>query len=168
MGFTFQATPGDSVTGFNPVTVGDNITKNVSYSVGVGANQVNQYLRQLIDLAPSGNTTIDLTSFLNALNLSASSFARIKAIRFRLLSATETNGTAANSVTIGNAGSNSHPLFLGGGTNTIVLANGGAVAWAVASAAGVAVNSSQRNIFIVNGDAGLNAKVEVVVLGGET
>lgn len=172
LGFNFTATPGDNITGsaFSQVSTNDNIVKNYTFSTGVGANQSNQYFRSLFVLAASANTTINMLNFINALNLSGSTFARLKALRFRLLTAVDdaTNGTAASSVTIGNSGVNGHPMFLGADTHTIVLANGATVAWCNPSAGGVVVNTADRDILIVNNDSSLSAAVEVLIVGGET
>lgn len=170
--FNFSITASKNVTGTNfaAVSAADNITKSYSFTVGVAAGQCNQYYRQVHVITASGTATIDLTNFTNSANQSASSFARVKAIRFRLLTAADdaTNGTAASQVTIGNAGSNPFPMFLGAGTHTIVLKNGDSVQYADSSAGGIAVSGSAKNILITNNDAAVSAAVEVIVIGGET
>lgn len=119
----------------------------------------------------SSSNTLDLTSIADVMGDTVS-MARVKFVLFRLLSATDTAfdgttvGTAATPVVIGNAASNATQLFLGGDTHTISLTNGDFIAYATGGAAGLVIDSTNKNVKIANSDAAVSAKVLYVFAGG--
>jgi hypothetical protein len=161
-GATFQ--PIQNVTTLNTpgVTVGTTIA---NASAGGG----DMVLSKIYSIGASSSTTIDLTSFTDFLERTGGALARVKYLEAWLLSAADdaTSGTAASSVTIGDAASNPFLWRLGGTTPTFTLANGEQVIWSARSAAGIAVGSA-KNLKIANNDAGVAAAVLVTIVGGTT
>lgn len=126
-------------------------------------------LSQLFTLAASATTTISLASFTDALGQSAQAMARVKTIEFHHVSVADdaTNGKTSTQVTIGNAGVNPFPMFLGLGTHTIKLLNGDYVGYGTRQAAGIVVGAA-INILVTNNDGANQAAVLVTITGGST
>lgn len=167
---TWTAT--DSLTGTDYGATSNNstITKSITLgtsagnAVALGADQLVSYL---LTISASSSTTIDLTSLTNIIG-SAAVFARLKAVMFRLLSATDdaTNGTAAASVTIGNAAATVNTLFLDDDTYTFTVKTGEFILWGTPSAAGITVDSSNKSVKILNNSSTLSAVVQITLIGG--
>lgn len=172
---TLSWTAQDDLTGdeYNPVQNQGNLSKNLSLGTTSNNNQAggaDQLVSYIATVAANSNSTIDLTSLTNILQQTSQSFARLKGAQIRLLSTSDdaTNGTNCTSITVGNASANQCNLNLS--TNaTMTIYSGGAWMYFDPTAAGfVAVNSSQKNLYIVNGDANVAAKVMVSLFGGSS
>lgn len=120
----------------------------------------------VLSIAGSGTTTLDLRSLTDLANRATQAFGRYKFLLFALLS-TAQGGTACSSVTVGNAASNAHQLFLGGDTMTFTLENGDAILNVKTSAAGKVVDGTNKSVLITNNDAGVAAEVLVIIVGGD-
>src|SRR4051794_11020707 len=85
------------------------IDKTIANASAGGGDTMVSFIQSV---AASGTATIDLSSVTDVINQAAQAFVRLKYIEFRLLSATDdtTNGTAATSVTIGNAATNANTM----------------------------------------------------------
>lgn len=121
-------------------------------------------------IANSANMTIDLTNTTDILSNANTNLARVKGIVVRLLSTSDdsVNGTACSSVTVGAAAANpffsqAHSGWLASNTATLDVPNGGAYGFITPSANGVLVDSTHKNIFIVNNDAGNPAAVQITL-----
>jgi hypothetical protein len=172
---SWKVVPGKITAGFATISFEDNLPKQMTFTLGVGASQCNQYYRALLSIAGGGNTTIDLTSFANAVGDAASSFTRVKAVRIRLLSTADdaTNGSAASSITVGNNAADDWTSQGGSGgfgtaASTFVVPNGGFFEFGVPNTAGIPVDATHKIIKIANNDGAVAAKVEVMIIGGET
>lgn len=141
------------------------ISKKQSYTVGTGAGQANLVYGNYLSIAPSGNTSIDLSSLVDVLGRTTN-WTKLKAVHFWLVSTADdsTYGSACSSVTIGN-GTNPNGMFLSVNTTTFVLNNGEQLAWSTGSAGGITVDGSNKTIKIVNNDGAVAAKVCVVLFG---
>lgn len=168
----------DSLTGddYSPVSNTGTITHQSSVGTSAanaaagGGNELCSFIQSI---AASSSAVIDLSSLTNILQASAISLARVKGIVIRLLSATddETNGTAAEYITVGNNASNDWTSQSGGrgwlasATSVIDIPNGGAVGASFPTAAGVLVDSTHENVKVVNGSSTLAAKVQISIQG---
>lgn len=170
-----QISAQQSLTGtdYSPLSNNSTITKKADFGTDAanaaaeGADQVISFVQSV---AAGGNTTIDLQAVTNILQQSAQSFTRIKQLLFRLLSVADdaTNGTNASSVSIGNGGANGTSLFMGNSAQTFTIPNGGAVGYLGNQTAGLGVNATTKDLFILNNDGAVIAKVQVSVVGGST
>src|SRR5215510_15328812 len=136
-------------------------TRSVSTSLAsTAAGGGNQVISFIQSIAGGANVTVDLQAVANIFGVVAS-LARLKGILFRLLSAADdaTNGTAASQVTIGNAATNPHALYMGAGTHTTVLKNGEFICWGTSQAAGLLVSGTAKAVLITNNDGAVAAKV---------
>ncbi len=127
---------------------------------------------EVITLTASGTSTLNLQSFTDALGRTAQSFTRVKSIEIKLLTTTDTfgtiTGTAASSISIGNAGSDPVALFLDDATTTFSLKNGENIKVESLGAAGWTVDGTHKNILFTNIDGVVGAKVLVQIIGGST
>jgi hypothetical protein len=148
-GLNFPATPN-----------GNTLNLKTAYTVGSGAGQINEIVAEIVTIAASGSATIDLTVLIDILGFAAA-LTKLKEFLFCLLNATQDsiNGTACTQVTIGNAGTNPNPLNFGGATMTKLLTNGDIDSYATASAAGIAVSGTVKNVLVANNDASHGAAV---------
>lgn len=158
-------------TDYTPLSTTVSITKKIVCSktiANASAGGADELISKVYTAAASGTVSIDLTSLVDALQVSGISLARVKGLLFRLLSVADdaTNGTACSSVTIGNAGSNPNIMFLDDPTHGVILSNGDFIAWGTPQAAGIAVSSSHKVILITNNDSGNGMAVQVSILGG--
>lgn len=124
----------------------------------------------ILSLAGGATVDIDLQALTDVANRTGHSLARFKYIEFWLLGTADdaTNGTACSGVTIGNAASNAHQLFLGSDTHTFTLGNGEFVIWATRSAAGKVVDGSNKAVKVLNNDGSVAAALQVTVCGGSS
>lgn len=159
-------------TGLNGVSSSNSLTKNVTFTLGVGAGQINEVVSQIRTLAASTNEELDLAAALaNVVNDPAVALARIKVLAIQLLSTTDdsTNGTLASSITIGNAAATPWQGPFGATTHTITVPNGGFVVLGRTDATGWAVtNGAADKLKIANNDAGLIAAYRITLFGGAT
>lgn len=166
-----------AVGGSSPnATKSDKFGSTTANAASMGADLVHF---KLYTIAASGSTTIDLTSVTDLAG-STATFARLKAWRIHLLKATETApdgtaGTACSSILVGNAASNAHLLGLsvvlngasgGSPLPAKTINNGGCWSDSDDSAAGLVVDSSHKNVKILNNDSGVSAQVLVCFIGG--
>jgi hypothetical protein len=166
----------DNVTGFaTPLRIQLQPSKAVSYSSAVANNAAggaDLCAEFIVSVAGGGTATIDLQSVTDLLQTAAQSFARIKSIRFHLLSSTldagddATNGTACSSVTIGDAATNANAMFLGAQDQTVTLPNGADIEYRDPGATGITVDGTHSDILITNNDGSVTAKVKVTITGG--
>lgn len=181
---TFQFTPSIQVNGqlnqagASPIGNAQQLIQNLTAKIGTAQanNAVNggdeaYFLESTI--APSGTLTINLQSFTDLCNQASVSLARLKFAFFALIGTNQTMpdgsvGNACSSITIGNAGSNPHPLNMNSGTDTFTVTNAGSQAILDGSAAGMAVNGGASNIKILNNDSVNSAKVFVCFVGGSS
>lgn len=144
-------------------------------STGAGANAINQGNTKLYSISASSSTTIDLSAAItNFVNSSTATFTRVKIIIIRLLSTTDdsVNGTAAASITFGNAASNQFVSQSGSGfllstTGTYDVPNGGGHAFWCSNANGVVIDGTHKSLKILNNDAGVAATVELTLVGAD-
>jgi hypothetical protein len=152
--------------------------KKHSYELGAGADACNRIYAALLTIAGGASTTLDLEALTDVFG-DALDFARVKAIRIWLLSATDDApdgtadaGTACSGVTVGNAASNQ---FAGSGypisdaaTGTFTLANGDQFARATGSAGGWVVDATHKNLKVLNNDGAVAAKVWIEMFGADS
>ena len=147
------------------------LTKKISYVLGGNvAGGVNEVALNIVTIAASGNTTLDLTSLTDVLGFASVALVRVKAFFFWLLSAADdsVNGTACSGVTVGNAATNANLLNMGGTTPTFTLGNGEVWAWGTGKAAGLTVDATHKNVLITNNDGAVAAAVLYGFAGATT
>jgi hypothetical protein len=158
-----------NITGFNNPQANQNSdVKTTSWTkVGSGVGQVQTVSAGLLSIPASSSASLDLTALTDVLGGTSVTLATLKGFKFQLVSTTDdpVNGTAAASITIGNSGTNDHPLDMTAGTMTKILNNGEASGWATNAAAGRTVDATHKVIKILNNDAGLAAKVRYTIWG---
>jgi len=153
-----------------PVVLTINQVARIIFNYGTGLRQANQVVALLELIPASSNVVIDLASALtNLAGDSAATFASIKAMLVMLLNPQQdsVNGTAASSITFGNAMANQARLFFGPLLGEHDVENGGFYLAATPSAAGRGVGVGNQNLMIVNNDAGLVAATAVVFFGSD-
>lgn len=166
-------------TDYSPTTNASGFNKKQSLGTNANSNTTggaDELISFVSTIANSGNTTIDLTNTTDILSQANTNLARVKSLVIRLLSTDDdaTNGTACTSITIDGSVSNAFLSGSGGkgwlaaNTSTLDIPNGGAVAMEFASNTGVLVNSTVKNIKIINNDAGHPAAYQITVMGGTT
>ena len=152
-------------TGLNDSSNKQSFSTTASFStVGVGANQFNEIYSAVLTIAAAGSTTLDLVGALTNFFGETIAAVRVKAMAVELL-----DDTAAVSVTVGNA-TNAWKAFLGAGTHTFTVRNGGFVAAACDDATGYAslAAGSTDEVKIANNDGSLSAVVRVTFLIGKS
>jgi len=160
-------------TGYQPLQNGPTtLTKLISTSSATGntgAGGADELISKIYSVGSNSSVTIDLTNLTDILGTSAVSLARVKGLVIRLLSVADdaVNGTAAASITVGNAGSNPASLWFSS-TNVVSLKNGGAMAFSDPSATGYTVGGSTKNLLIANNDTTTGAGVQITIIGGST
>lgn len=127
---------------------------------GASAAHVAEY-----SIAASGTADIDMRSLTLLDERTTQALARYKFLFFWLLP-TSKGGTACSGVTIGNAATNAHQLFLGGDTMTFKLGNNDWIANSLGSAAGSVVDATNKDILVTNNDAGVAATLLAAIVGG--
>jgi hypothetical protein len=157
---------------------GVNVPGQFQLSAGIGntsPNGANELYSAVIQIAASGTATINVQSFTDVLGQTgaASAMARLKTMKMWLLGTGQTSpdgsvsGTACSGITVGNAGSNPHPMFLTVAATTFTLNNASSISWDDGSANGVPASATVKNILITNLDAS-NAANVVLTIGGGT
>jgi hypothetical protein len=125
-------------------------------SLGVG---------DVYDVPAAGDVTIDMRSVTDLAERATQAFGRYKALVFALLSAAQ-GGTACAGVTIGNAATNAHQLFLGGDTMTLKLKPGQFLIFGDTGAGGTVVDGTNKAVLVANDDATVIGKLLVGIVGG--
>lgn len=150
-----------------PAANSNTVGKKQAFKTGTGVNQATDAFLQFVTIAPSGSATVSLQALTDILQYTGLVLTKLKSIQLWLLSIADdaTNGTNCSSVTVGNAASNPHPLFMTSGTMTFPLLNGQAIGTPFPIAAGIPVTGSQLNIFIQNNDGANSACVLLVGFG---
>lgn len=133
-----------------------------------GADEAYSLLLSVVNGTPA---VIDLSSFTDITGQTGISLARVKAWRFRLLSATQaaadgTVGNACSGITVG-GGSTPFGFGLSTASVTFPVDNGGKQENICGGGAGIAVTTNVH-ITITNGDAVNTAQVLVTLVGGTT
>lgn len=164
-------------TDYSPTTNSSGFNKKTTLGTSANSNTTggaDELISFVGTIANSGNTTIDLTNTTDILSQANTNLARVKALVIRLLSTDDdaTNGTACTYITLDGSVSNAFLSGSGGrgwlaaNTSTMDIPNGGAVGVEFASNTGVLVNSTIKNIKIINGDSGHPAAYQITVIGG--
>lgn len=167
LGFNYLALGSVIGNALNAPQYGGNPVQSPGLTLGSGTNQINLIATIISSIVASGNATLNLNSITDIRGQTVN-FTRIKGWMLWLLSATDdtvTPGSAASSVTVGNAAT-PFPFNLGVATNTFTIENGECVTRHTQSAAGV-LTSGANNVKIVNNDAGLTAKFLSVFWGSD-
>src|SRR5208283_2018011 len=122
------------------ITLGNSVTNTT-------AGGADELYASLLTPAASGAVTLTLSSLVDACGQTGLSFARVKYLRVHLLSVADdsVNGTAASSITVGNAASHSCAMFLGGTTQTFTVNNGGVIAYGDPGGTGIAITSGNND-----------------------
>jgi hypothetical protein len=165
-----------SVTGSAPVTDADVIKKLISFSLGTNVvNGINEVVFSLQSIAGGTSVTLDLTSLTDVVRNAAVSLARIKGFAIWLVGSGEvvgsdTNnqvtGTAATSITVGNAAATSFQGPLSAAA-TYTITNGEVWAHGSPNAAGFTVDGTHKSLKILNNDGAVTAKVILVIFGAD-
>lgn len=138
------------------------LTSGTAIGSAGGANMAHV---QEYTIAGAGTATIDLKVLDLIDERTAQALTAYKFLFFWLLP-TAKGGTAASGVTIGNATTNAHQLFLGGDTMTFQLDNDGWIMNKVGVSAGKVVDATNKSVLITNNDAGVAAHVLAAIVGG--
>ena len=152
-------------TGLNDSKNSQSYSTTASFaSVGVGPNQFDELYAAVLTIAAGGSTTLDLVGALANFFGETINAVRVKGMAFELL-----NDTAAVSVTVGN-GTNPWKMFLGGGSQSFDVRNGGFVAAACDDAVGYAgfTAGTADSVKITNNDGSLSAVVRVTFFIGKS
>lgn len=152
--------PNVNQTGFSTTR---SIASATASNAAGGGNEVVSFIQSI---AAGGDVTLDLEAVANIFGTTVD-LVRLKGVLIRLLSTTDdsTNGTAASSVTIGNATANQQTLWMDAATDTFTLKNGEFIAWATSQAAGLTVDATHSDLKIVNNDGAVIAKVQITLFG---
>lgn len=163
-------------TGLNDLGVQVTDSKRMQFTTGTAtANKANRIYGDVISIAAGANTTVNLQALTDQLNLSCN-FARIKGVYFHLISEADNAdiGTNATSILFGGNGASNQGIsgnatygFFGNGNDTMRVFNGGFAMMGTPSAAGVLIDSTHKNVFILNEDGAVTAKVYVGFLGAD-
>jgi hypothetical protein len=161
-GDDFQA-PSFSVSVTKPqVALKDSAANN---AVG-GANQA---LALVLSIPGAGTASVDLQAFVNVAGQAASSFARVKYVMIRLLSAEDdAAGTACSGVEVKPHSTNGWTGLFKAATDTIVVGNGDLFKWATRKAGGITVDATHKVLLFTNVDPSVTAKVQVIIAGGSS
>ena len=143
--------------------ISNGVNQSFSSTLTAGSKITTVYAPGLYTIAASGNLTIDLTSFTNLLNESASSIGKA---RFLLISHDSTS--TASSITVGNAASNQWTfLGLSAATTTFTMKPLEWFACGSQATAGMATSGTNKNLKILNND-GTNSAIVRIVIAGDT
>lgn len=156
----------NTITTISPVKWADTLAWALNFtSAGAGAAAFNQLCIGVLSIAAGTGTTgtIDLAgSLTNVLNDASVSFARVKIMIVKLLSATDTEpqaGTACSSIRIG-AGSNPFPGWFVDVSDKLELTNGEILVLGGTGATGHAVTAGTGDIVTFeNRDNSVAAKI---------
>lgn len=142
--------------------------KKVSFSTGGNIpGGINEIFLLYVTIAPGGSATINLQNLQDILGNQGVVLVRLKMIELELVAVADdaTNGTNASSVTVGNAGSNPHGLFLDSATGTFTLQNGQPIGSGRPDAAGYLVSGAANQVKFSNNDGVNSATVRVMLFG---
>lgn len=158
-------------SGFQPVTNAQSLIKSISWSLGAGADSINELAAFIQTVTANTTTDVDLSAALtNVVNDDSITLARIKFLFAMLLTASDTDddgnvtGNACSGITLfGDANST---LFLDDASDKVTLGNGDMFFRTRRSATGIVVTVSTADVLqIQNNDASVDAKV-LLVIGG--
>ena len=164
-------------TGLSDTVNNSSLSSKLSFSNGAGAGAAEELYSAIRTLAGGATETLDLSGALtNLVGDAAIAFTKIKAVIIELLSTTQdsTNGTAASSISVGNAASNQALLKADGGplgaaAHTVTIPNGGWFAWGTTSAAGCTVaNGAKDNLKVTNDDGAVTAAYRITLIGAKS
>lgn len=130
----------------------------IAWTTGSSANQATKLYTSALNIAASGNTTLDLTALTDAQG-AALTFASIKAI---ILIADAAN---VNNVVLGNAASNQFAAFFDAATDTVSIPPNGAFYIANPTAAGWTVDGTHKSLKLANSSSGSAVTGELYILG---
>lgn len=120
---------------------------------------------QVYSIAGGGTQTIDLRSLTLLDGRTAQALARYKFLAFALLS-TAQGGTACSGVSVGDAATNAHALFLSDATAPFVLDNGDFILHGKTGAAGEVVDATHKDVLVTNNDGAVAAAFLLLGIGG--
>lgn len=175
-----QATCQNNLTPSAAGPVSNNSSPLAKYTAGTAAANAavggaNESCLFITSITASSSAIIDYQSLTDLLNTAGVNLVRIKMIWHTLLNASldSVNGTSASSVTIGNNGANdwisqSNTGWFGSNTSTLVIPNGGFVAFGTPSAGGVTVDNTHHVCKAVNADANYSAKLQTTLCGADS
>lgn len=127
---------------------------------GTAADQADKIYIAQTTIAAGGTTNLDLAGSLTDVFGNVITFARIKAIAFKLLTT-----TAASSVSIG-GGTNPFINWVGAGTDTVRVLNGGCFLLFTPTATAYAVTAGTGDVLkLVNNDGSNIATYQIVLVG---
>jgi hypothetical protein len=136
--------------------------RQLFFTLGAAANQIDKVFTDTITVAPSATTTLDLNGGLTDPFGTAMPLARIKGL---YVAASPLN---TNNVLVARPATNGVPLFSAVSVN-IPLHPGGAFLWTVPSAAGVVVTAATGDLIdFTNSAAGTSVTFDVVIAGSST
>lgn len=155
-----------SNTGAPATTNAGSWNPKLSYTNGSTAGKATDYIQVINTLGNAANTTYDLTTtFADLVGTTGISMATVRTFLIWLLSTGQTGpdastvGTAASSITMGNAASAqaftaATPAgVLGASTDTLNVPNGGFICFGVANAGGFTAGASYKNLKVLNNDS---------------
>jgi hypothetical protein len=156
-----------------------NVNQVQQFSLGKSATNTqpggaDEIYSTVLQIAASGNATINLKSFTDALGVAGIAAARVKAWSIRLLGASQQSpdgsitGNACSQITVGNAGSAPFPFNMSSATTTFTVPNSSEDAYNDGSANGIAVSAGTENVLITNNDGANQANVLVIFVVGTT
>lgn len=138
---------------------------SLAYTYGTGAGKVNAVGFVERTLAASGTDTVDLSTggFGSGAGLAdvfgtTVTLTKVKYVRVDIV------GGTGSGLVVGNAAGNAHQLWHGGDSHTTSITNGG-VPFVQGDAAGKTVDSSNKNVKIVNGDGANTITYRLTVAG---
>lgn len=162
-------------TGRSDTQTAQSDQKSVQYTTGTTTvNTANRLYSGLVSLAGGANTTLNLQSLTDQLNLSLD-FVRIKGMQVHLLSTTDNSdiGTNATSITVGGASANQALQgnatygFFEPANATLRVFNGGFVSMATPNANGLTIDASHQDLLITNEDPSVTAKIVLTLVGAD-
>lgn len=135
-----------------------------SLADGAGASQANRIYMAMGTIAASDTLTLDLAGSLADIFGNTITFARIKTFYFEL-----TTDSAATSVGIGGAGSNTFINWVGAANDVINVRNGGCMLLSAIDATGYAVTATTGDqLLFTNNDGAAIATYKLVLVGAAT
>ncbi len=166
------------ITGLGPRVVTVGLNKSFSFTLGAGADAINEVYCAYRTLAASGTETLDLTA-LTGPHGDSLVFARIKAIGIWLLgtadqdvgspAAAQVDGNACSQIVVGGAAANPWQAFFNTpATDKIKIASGGVFTLQERSATGWVTSGTNKNLLIANSDGAVEAHYILALLGAAT
>lgn len=147
-----------------PTVASQGDTDTVTYTFGTGANQVNRIIDQVRTLNASSSEELNLfTPGLADLNGEAAPLTKIKFIQVAIVA--NGSGVYANSLTIGNAGTDPNQLWFGATNDTQTI--GEDIPFIQGDANGKTIGAGTARVKIANNDPA-NVAWYRIVIGGNT